>query len=63
MVGPVDGAGVGRAIGAGVFLSYMSAGRRGRILEGIDTVNLPIVIRIFLKCHHSTLSEFSSVCF
>ena len=48
MVGPVDGAGMGRAIGAGVLLSFVSAGGRGRVLEGIDTVNLPFVIRISL---------------
>ena len=41
MVGPVDGAGVGWASEPGLFLSYVSAGRRRRILEGLDTVNLP----------------------
>ena len=58
MVGPVDGAGMGWAIGAGVLLSFVSAGGRGRagrrrILEGLDAVNLPGHSECF-ECSEST---------
>ena len=41
MDGPVEWTGIGWAGGPGVLLPAVSAGRRKRILEGLDIVNLP----------------------